>query len=422
MRRFLVLCWIVMLLGSSFNALAQTRGGVCPGVVNQALADLGTNCANMDRNSACYGFNNVEASFNIPVAPDFFTQPNDRAELLAINALKTGRLDLLDDRWGVSLLNVQANLPDALPGQSVVFVLLGGVEVEGDVRPEDAVIPAATLQVTVTGAAELLNVPDAPGWNESPAQEGISVHPVIPVGTRLSADAVDSTGAWVRVVYNDKPGWISTSLIGEDVSSLTVLTPDSRTPMQAFFFRVGIGGVSCEDVPSLLAVQGPRNTAIDIEVDRINVRVTSTIVLQTFPPGDTVGDILQLSVISGLAIINPGQPNEFIIPAGYTAFIRLAPDLRNLGIEGDTDEKLTVGEWSAPRPLTPEELAQLDILEGVPGNLLHYPIDVPTSFRPSTVGSPTTELVFSDQGALDGARRACAAGLLASDVCATLGL
>lgn len=91
---------MLLLLLPAFATSAQTGGGVCPGVVNEALAQLGTNCANMGRNSACYGFNNVEADFNVPVPDGFFTTTDERAELVTVNALKTGPLDLTQDQWG----------------------------------------------------------------------------------------------------------------------------------------------------------------------------------------------------------------------------------------------------------------------------------------------------------------------------------
>src|SRR5215510_16209006 len=103
MRLFTVISVAFILLFTSLAATAQT-GGVCPGVVDQALEQLGTNCADLNRNSACYGFNDVEAEFTVPVPDDFFTTTNDRAELLTIDSIQSGPLDLANDEYGVSLL------------------------------------------------------------------------------------------------------------------------------------------------------------------------------------------------------------------------------------------------------------------------------------------------------------------------------
>ncbi|MFN8562240.1 MAG: hypothetical protein U0703_11605 [Anaerolineae bacterium] len=84
-------------------------------------------------------------------------------------------------------------------GGSVVVVLLGGVEVEGDVEP-NAVVPQSTLQVSVTAATDLRSAPNTPDWNASNVLDNVLA------GASVSADAIDPTGGWVRVVYNGKPG------------------------------------------------------------------------------------------------------------------------------------------------------------------------------------------------------------------------
>ena len=149
MRRCALLFLLLILAFSTVTVAAQQIDNSCPGVVYSALDQLGTNCANMGRNSACYGFNNVDAVFSEPVAPNFFTLPDERADLNIVETIRTVALDLSQHLWGVSLLNVQANLPSALPGQGVVFVLLGGVEVENDVKPDQLVLPKDPVSVTL---------------------------------------------------------------------------------------------------------------------------------------------------------------------------------------------------------------------------------------------------------------------------------
>jgi hypothetical protein len=389
-----------------FSALAAygQAGGVCPGAVNQALAQLGQNCAGMSRNSACYGFNNVAAQFNVPVPSNFFTVTNDRADLLTINSLRTGQLDLVKNEWGVSLLNVQANLPDALPGQGVVFVLLGGAQIEDAVPKNQAVIPSTSVQVSVTAESPVRSAPDTGAWKASTQFD------TAPAGVSLSADAIDPTGGWIRVIYNGKPGWIAKSSVSEDVSSLTVVGPESKTPMQAFFFRTGIGGVTCDEVPSLLAVQGPHNVAVDIQADGVDVRITSTIILQTLPPGPNP-TTFQLSVVAGTAILYPDTPQQIIVPAGFTISIPLAPDGQSV-----------VGNWSPIRLLTPAELAQFSLLDQISGGILNYQLQVPFLITPSGVGGSGTQLTFPDPSALESVRAACASGQLAPAVCAVFGL
>src|SRR5690606_10007382 len=68
-------------------------------------------------------------------------------------------------------------------------------------------------------------------------------------------------------------------------------------------------------------------------------------------------------------------PDGTVVPAGWTVEAEIDPTT------GDV-----VGEWSEPRPLTDEELAALQGLEGIPANLLNYPIVVPETTNPPDQG------------------------------------
>lgn len=408
MRKITILFVLFILLFSTVVASAQS-GGICPGVVDQALAQLGTNCADMGRNSACYGFNNIVAQFNVPVAENFFTVTNDRAELLTVDTIETGNLDLANDVYGVSLLNVQANLPGTLPGQGVVFVLIGGTKVKNGVDAGDVFVPTTTLDISVTSDTELRSYPDTGAFPTSDVIGSVAA------GSVATADGVDPTGTWVRVVVNGAGGWISTTASPDDVSSLPQIGPDTKTPMQAFFFRTGIGGVTCDDVPSVLAVQGPNNASVDITADGVDVRISSTIVLQTLPPGANPPTTLQLTALHGLAIIYPGTPNQIIIPPGFTISIALSP------VGDDGFSQTAIGDWSPLRPMTQEEIDYLERLELIPANVLNYSLDVPAVIQASGVGSTIPQIFFQDQTALDAARTACANNQLPAAVCQVLG-
>jgi len=92
-----------------------------------------------------------------------------------------------------------------------------------------------------------------------------------------------------------------------DLSSLVTIGPDSMTPMQSFYFRTGINGTPCVQAPSLLYVQGPNNVPVDIQVFQKNVRIESTIIFRSLPPGDTLGTQLEIIVLSGLGKLFDGD-------------------------------------------------------------------------------------------------------------------
>ena len=69
------------------RAIVAQLEATCPALVLQALEDAESACSGLGRNSACYGYNRVNASFNQPVEPDFFSQPSDRAQLIDVERL-----------------------------------------------------------------------------------------------------------------------------------------------------------------------------------------------------------------------------------------------------------------------------------------------------------------------------------------------
>ena len=116
---------IVLILSSA--VLAQDT---CNALVLEALNALEDNCANLGRNSACYGYTRVEATFSEDASEVVFAQPADRTELTHLQTLITAPLDEETGQWGVAMMSVQAtNLDDTLPGQAVLFVMTGDAEI-----------------------------------------------------------------------------------------------------------------------------------------------------------------------------------------------------------------------------------------------------------------------------------------------------
>jgi hypothetical protein len=350
--KFLIpIAFPILLLVGSVTLLAQTDAGACPALVEQALGELGDNCDALDRNSACYGFNRVDTTFAEAQPDGFFSTPSDRAALLTLDTIETAPLDIAEEYWGIAVLNVQANVPNTLPGQGVVFMLMGDVEVTNEVAPEDVVELGEPISVTALVAA---NMRSAPTTNAN-------VIGSVPVGTELAADGISANSRWLRVLYESGPAWVSREVVDEegDAGSLPVISRESRTPMQAFQFRTGFGQPNCEESPpSLLLIQGPENVRVDITANGADIQIGSTIVLWLLPNNQ-----MQLVVVSGEAHVG-----GLTIPEGFTITAPL----------NDAGEVEQPGDWTGFRALTPQELEWLLPLELIPRNLLHYPILIPT--------------------------------------------
>lgn len=344
---------VLIVLAVAPRMIAQEAlGEGCPTLVKQALEQVGDNCTAMDRNNACYGFNRVNATFAEAQAENFFTTPSDRSALTVLQSIETLPLNAPDNVWGIAVMNVQANVPSSLPGQAVVFMLLGDVQVENAVDPTEAFTPAEPVNVTTTTSA---NVRSGPSTNNN-------VVGSVPAGTQLQADGLNADQTWARVLLDNQPVWISRDLLQPEVpgtlGALPVLSRNARTPMQAFYFRTGFEGLDCtESPPSVLVVQGPKSVTVDFTANGADIRISSTVALFTTPQGT-----LLLLVIDGSALVGGIQ-----IPAGFAIEAPLSPDGRSLA-----------GPWGGFRSMTAEEIAQLIPLENIPVELLHYPIVIPT--------------------------------------------
>ncbi len=370
-RRFVtVLCLFITLTVLAFNTQSgftqDTSGGSCPTLVKQALEALGPNCSGLGRNTACYGFNKVGATFSEAVADDFFTKPSDQAGLSTVASLSTAPLDTKLNEWGVAVMSVQANIPDSLPGQSVRFILLGNAEMENAVPPPDAQPTPQPITVTVTTGA---NIRSGPTRNAN-------VIGSAPANTALTADGLSADGEWVRVAYSESVvGWISRNLVSSDadISKLPVVNGVPQTPMQAFRLKTGVVGLSCADAPSLLMVQGPKNVKIQITANGVGVELGSTLVLQT-----TDQKTFKIATIDGT-----GRVGNVVIPAG---FMTEAP----IGDDGDVN-----GRFGAVVPIPKSELDELQVLEDIPQDTLNYTVNVPNNVaviapRPTPIPTSST--------------------------------
>jgi hypothetical protein len=354
-RRFylilLLLIGSLLLITPSLIQAQQIGDETCTALVKQALDAVGNSCTEMDRNNACYGYNLVSAQFAEETASENFSVPSDRTGLTNLTNIQTAALDAELETWGIAVMNVQANVPGSLPGQAVVFLLLGDVGVENQVDPADAILPTEPTNVTAVVNANARSIPSTTG----------QIVGSISNGDQLQADGLNFDKTWVRVLLNDLPAWIRGDLLqpenADALNALPIVDGKNYTPMQAFKVRTSFGSPQCDEAPpSVLVVQGPEDITVSINANGADIRISSTIALYTTAEGKMV-----LLVISGSANVG-----GYEIPAGFMMEASLNED-------GEVD-----GPWEFFRPLSEEEIAQLRPLEDIPEELLHYKIVIPT--------------------------------------------
>ncbi len=391
----------------------------CQAMVRAALEQLEANCTGVGRNTACYGNMLVETTFAHDVPDDYFSAPADRADVVTLRTMSTAPMDQANDVWGVALMNVQANLPGTLPGQSVTMILLGDTVVGNAVPEADAALPADPVAVFAAEPADIHMRPltDAPVAGQVAAL------------TRLEADARTPDQQWVRVVApaalaeTAVSGWLRAAQLAPfDASPLPVVGAQTRTPMQAFVFRTGIGQPTCAEAPNSVVVQGPANTQVVMNVNGADLTIGSTVRLasvrgapqailsalnlpqdiasalgQAGQQGEETCGVMEMSVLSGAVELNDG---DVTLPEGNVAYAvfcgEQAPDGGPEATPSPDDPFGLAGmnfasAWGAFRPMTEEELLALEPLEDVDDTILNYVIRLPgvTGIQPPIYHTPT---------------------------------
>lgn len=321
----------VLLAVTAQPGYTQTDQAVCPAVVEQALTQVGDNCAGLERNSACYGFTRVDTTFSAAVPADFFTHPAERAALTVLESIQTTPLDVTAGQWGIAVMKAQANVPDTLPGQAVTFLLMGDTEVRNAVS---AAASGQGIAVIAQASTSALAEPRADANRITP----------IPAGTVLDADELSADGGWLRVRLASGVGWVPRAAVNPipAIESLPVSGAPRLTPMQAFYFRNGPGQTTCAQAPSALAIHSPEGITVDLSVNGVHIRLGSLVILRT------VNGQMHLTTVYGLATLNPDMPDELPVPAGFSTTRCLAqPD------DDSGDSIPGVGDdcpWSEPQP------------------------------------------------------------------------
>lgn len=377
------------LILSCIGVLPFSAQGGCPVLVNTALQAIGGNCDNLGRNTLCYGNDQVSASFFQPIADEVFARPADQTDIANVRTVAATSLSVERTTWGVAVMNVQANVPDSLPGQGVTFVLLGDSELENAVAPD--AVPTPRLQIYVTTNVNAI-LRSGPGLNFNSIGRADAV-------TVLIADAVSADKQWVRVATTDTVAWTFRQNLVNDpvIDSLDGPDETTRGPMQAFYLRTGIGSPECLNAPQeSLLVQGPRNFEVSLTVNGAQVTLGSTVMFRTI---GTDGNQLEISVLDGKAEVLPNiegaQPT--VIREGNRSVFCLS-EAADRGTDGEANDKVVDCNGTPPQRIPTNDVNNtLCTFQDFPTNLLHYavnlqcpgdPIPTPVPVKTSTPSAP----------------------------------
>ena len=315
---------LMLLLYSA--VLAQEN--ICESIVQDAISIVQDECAATDRNQACYGYVQLQATPREGVEEFTFEQAGDLVNVADVETLRLSSLDEDSDTWGIALMKLQANLPASLPGQNVTFVLFGNVEIQNAVEPGEEL---ATIEIS---ANDGINVRSGPSTD----------YRVVGSLTRdeaVIANGRNEDGSWLRIQVPDSDtlGWVFAELVTteDDASALSVVDANETNvpfaPMQAFYFRTGIGSTSCAEAPpDGILVQTPEGAGrIELRANDVDIQLGSTAFLQSEP-----GENMTVSVVEGEGVIT-ADGVSVTVPAGAQVEIPIDDDLRASGPPGEPE-------------------------------------------------------------------------------------
>ena len=259
------------------TTVVQAQTVDCPQIVEQVLEPVSALCDPLDRNSACYGASMVESTtFEAQRPADFFAAPGDRADLAQLREIHPQPLDETAQTFGVAVLDLQANLPDTLPGQSVIFLLMG------DARLTNEVSPDSTQQSPFQSFYFL------PGIGQSPCYEA---DPMLTIQTPGNIS--------VTVTFNGVETQMSPS-------TLLTITPSVCTIHRGHIVqRVG------DQTAALL-----ENQSVDIHIEETGRIVVDN--LRGISEREYARGLIVQDTLNALAAAN-GWPEQFITPPGAFA-------------------------------------------------------------------------------------------------------
>jgi uncharacterized protein YgiM (DUF1202 family) len=223
----------------------------------------------------CYGHVRLDAEPQPGFGPFDFVQPGDKINVTGIQSLRVSAMNPLTGDWGVAMLHVQANLPNAVPGQNVTLLVLGDVQIENQVSAQ---IP---IPLTVTARANV-NI------RQSPTLDAF-VMGTLQSGQTVTARGrlADSSWVYIDVPNQSSVGWVYAPSVASTsgIQTLNIVSPDRAyfAPMQAFYIQTGENDdPSCAEVPENgVMIQTSEGVAqVDLWINEVRIRLGSTAFIQ----------------------------------------------------------------------------------------------------------------------------------------------
>jgi hypothetical protein len=382
--RWIKIIFACVCIGIFSVTIVSAQSDECPIAVEEILVAVGDICEDTGRNQVCYG--NLEISATGRTNAFQLNDVGDIANLADMQSLALSPLHGDAGVWGVALMQLQANLPDTLPGQNVTMIAFG------DVTLENAINAPIEFSATLSSNGRTRSTPTT-------ATGDLNVLTAITSGTSIEVLGRNASGDWLLIRLPEASitgagyGWISTQVlsIAGDRMALNVfpndvlanVSPAPTTPMSAFYLKTGIGETNCAEMPpDGVLIQTPAGAGrVQMTVNNVQMSFGSTVFLKTFE------NLLMVTVIEGTAILTSLGETRFI-PAGAEAYIEMNEDF-TAPVEVPSD----------PKPYKASDVLYLPITENI--QLVPEAVIIIEPLAPEAIQRAIADS-FAPNGAIDG--------------------
>jgi hypothetical protein len=179
----------------------------------------------------------------------------DKAPIQVIKTLKTSPLDVKRGTWGISLLKLQANLPNTLPGQSVTFLVFGDTAIQNASGNMQTFYFSSGL-----GYPECKDVP----------RDGILVRSPNHTEVTFTANGVQITIASTVMLHATKNGSLEIRLIEGRARVTTASGTQTMQPGQVI--RVPLGGSTGLEAVGAPSVPIPYSIELPLSVLALRIQ------------------------------------------------------------------------------------------------------------------------------------------------------
>lgn len=232
--------------------LALAQGTDCPDLVSKALAAADEACQATGRNQACYGNVDMTAEPQPGVDNFAFTKSGDIVDVSDLRTIHLSPMIVEENKWGVALLRLQANLPETLPGQNVTFLLFGDVEITNAVDPttESEYNPMQAFYLkTAAGDAQCAEAPESGMLVQTPegvGQVAFNVNGVdVDMGSTVFFQSAEESGMTVSTLEG------AAYITVEEETQVIVPGTWARVPVQQKFIEMRSATGGLLEVPVL---------------------------------------------------------------------------------------------------------------------------------------------------------------------------